>query len=58
MCRARRKGGELLDVLPSRYLADIPESLLDRKSAGRLLSPEESADLRRDFFANMKAMLE
>ena len=58
MCRARRKGGEMVDVLPSRYLADIPESLLERKSAGRLLSAEESADLRRDFFANMKAMLE
>ena len=56
-CRVRRKGGEAIDVLPSRYLADIPEELLERKSAGRLLSPEESADLRRDFFANMKAML-
>ncbi|HEX6587375.1 MAG TPA: UvrD-helicase domain-containing protein [Longimicrobiales bacterium] len=57
MCRARRKGGEMVDVLPSRYLAEIPEALVDRKSAGRLLSPEESATLKRDFFANMRALL-
>jgi superfamily I DNA/RNA helicase len=57
MCRARRRGGEAVDVLPSRYLAEIPDALLERKSAGRLLSPAESADLKRDFFANMRAML-
>ena len=56
-CRTRRKGGDLIEVLPSRYLADIPESLVERRSAGRLLSAEESADLKRDFFANMKALL-
>ena len=57
ICRARRKGGEVVDALPSRYLAEIPETLIERKTAGRLLSAEESADLKRDFFAHMRAML-
>jgi len=58
LCRRRRRGGDAVEVLPSRYLKDIPEELLNPKTAERMLSPEESADLRRDFFKNMKAMLE
>src|SRR5690606_37343205 len=56
-CRARRRNGELVPRLPSRYLEDIPADLLEVKSAGARLTPEESAELRRNFFAQMKAML-
>ncbi|HEY8468855.1 MAG TPA: 3'-5' exonuclease, partial [Longimicrobiales bacterium] len=56
-CRARRRNGELVPRLPSRYLEDIPADLLEVKSAKARLTPEESAELRRNFFAQMKAML-
>src|SRR5690606_31513123 len=57
LCRARRRNGELVPRLPSRYLDDIPADLLNVRSAGTSLTPEESADLRKNFFAQMKAML-
>lgn len=56
-CRARRKGGELVPRLPSRYLEEIPAELLNVKTADAILSPEESADLRKNFFAQMREML-
>ncbi|MEJ2679507.1 MAG: UvrD-helicase domain-containing protein [Gemmatimonadota bacterium] len=57
-CRTRRRGGDVVDVLPSRYLDDIPEGLLDIRTAESVLSPEESKDLRENFFRNMKEMLD
>jgi len=56
-CRARRKHGGLVPRLPSRYLQDIPADLLNVRSPGTRLSPEESAELRKNFFAQIKAML-
>ncbi|MEX0892762.1 MAG: UvrD-helicase domain-containing protein [Gemmatimonadota bacterium] len=56
-CRARRRGGESADVLPSRYLEDIPAELLNLKTSGEALPPEESEALRENFFAQMKSML-
>jgi len=56
-CRARRRGGESADVLPSRYLEDIPAELLNLKTSGEALPPEESEALRENFFAQMKDML-
>ncbi|HEX7049167.1 MAG TPA: UvrD-helicase domain-containing protein [Longimicrobiales bacterium] len=57
LCRARRKGGELVPSLPSRFLEEIPAELLNVKTAETLLSPEESADLRENFFDRMRQML-
>ncbi|HEY0673914.1 MAG TPA: UvrD-helicase domain-containing protein [Longimicrobiales bacterium] len=57
-CRQRKRGGSVLDVLPSRFIEEIPAELLIRKSAETKLAPEESVELRKNFFANMKAMLE
>ncbi|HEX7120620.1 MAG TPA: UvrD-helicase domain-containing protein [Longimicrobiales bacterium] len=57
LCRARRKNGEAVPRQPSRYLAEIPADLLNVKSAQTILSAEESAALRENFFAQMKAML-
>ena len=56
-CRTRRKGGQAETVLPSRYLEDLPEDLVTWKTADELLTPEESADLRQNFFAHMRTML-
>ena len=56
LCRARRKSGQLVPRLPSRFLQDIPAELLNVKTAKPVLTPEESAELRRNFFAQMKAM--
>ena len=56
-CLNRKRGGSVLEVLPSRFLQDIPAELLVKKSAETKLAPEESAELRKNFFANMKQML-
>jgi superfamily I DNA/RNA helicase len=57
LCRARRKGGSLVPRIPSRYLKDIPKDLLNIKTADAILTPEESADLRKNFFAQIRQML-
>ena len=56
-CRQRKRAGGVIDVLPSRFLQEIPAELLIRKSAETSLAPEESAELRKNFFADMKSML-
>jgi superfamily I DNA/RNA helicase len=57
-CLHRRRAGGVIDVLPSRFLNEIPAELLVKKSAETVLAPEESAALRENFFASMRAMLE
>jgi superfamily I DNA/RNA helicase len=55
-CRSRGRSPQ--PTQPSRYLAEIPPDLLNVRTAQEERSPEESATLRRHFFAEMKAMLE
>jgi superfamily I DNA/RNA helicase len=56
-CLQRKRGGSFGDVLPSRFLQEIPAELLLKKTAQTKLAPAESAELRKNFFAGMKAML-
>jgi DNA helicase-2/ATP-dependent DNA helicase PcrA len=56
-CLTRRRGGEAVETLPSRYLEDLPNEHINVKSADAILSPEESAELRKGFFQDMKEML-
>jgi DNA helicase-2/ATP-dependent DNA helicase PcrA len=60
LCRARGKGvgpgGEPAPVLPSRFLEAIPKDLLQIKTVETILSPEESAELKKNFFADMRAL--
>lgn len=56
-CRSRRRAGGAYDVLPSRFIKEIPDELLNAKSAATPLAPEESENLRKNFLANMRAML-
>ncbi len=56
-CRTRRKGGQADTVLPSRYLQDLPEELVVWKTADAMLSPEESTELRQNFFDHMRTLL-
>ena len=56
-CLNRKRAGGNIETLPSRFLAEIPAELMIRKSAETKLAPEESAELRKNFFANMKSML-
>jgi superfamily I DNA/RNA helicase len=58
LCQGRKKGGSLVPSLPSRYLKEVPNDLLNVKSAGPVLSAEESAELKKNFFAQMRQMLE
>ncbi len=57
-CRSRRRGRERVPVLPSRFLEDIPESLLQRRDDGTVLTAEESKDFRASFLSRMKEMLD
>ena len=59
-CRTRQRGGESLPRLPSRFLKELPSELLEVRSpaADSSLSEGESEELRGNFFAKMKAMLE
>ena len=56
-CLTRKRGGEAVEALASRYLDDLPDEHLNIKSAEQILTPEESQELRQNFFANMKEML-
>ncbi|NIP78400.1 MAG: UvrD-helicase domain-containing protein [Gemmatimonadetes bacterium] len=57
-CLTRKRGGEAVETLPSRYLDDLPDEHVNLKSADAILTPEESAELRQNFFKDMKEMLE
>jgi DNA helicase II / ATP-dependent DNA helicase PcrA len=58
-CRNRRRNRQQVPALPSRFLDEIPAELIEvRTDARTVLSPEESADLRQNFFANMRTMLQ
>jgi DNA helicase II / ATP-dependent DNA helicase PcrA len=58
-CRTRRRGGEAMQRQPSRFLKEIPAELLDHRSPGSesSLSEGDRKDLRQNFFAQMKDML-
>jgi superfamily I DNA/RNA helicase len=57
-CRERKKYGKLQERVPSRFLEEIPENLLNCQEAGTKVATEEEADrMAHDFFARMKAKL-
>ncbi|MBW3552612.1 MAG: UvrD-helicase domain-containing protein [Gemmatimonadetes bacterium] len=56
-CTQRRRGGETVECLPSRYLEEIPAELVTVKTAEQILTPEESAELKKNFFRDMKELL-
>ncbi len=53
----KQRGRSAAPSAPSRYLAEIPSELLNVKSAVIQRSVEESQELRKNFFAQMKDML-
>jgi superfamily I DNA/RNA helicase len=57
-CLSRRRAGSAMDVLPSRYLDEIPAELCERHGAEVVRTPEESEALKTSFFASMKRMAE
>jgi DNA helicase II / ATP-dependent DNA helicase PcrA len=58
-CRNRRRNRQQAPTLPSRFLDEIPEGLVDvHTDQAVVLSAEESADLRDNFFARMRTMLQ
>ena len=56
-CLQRRRGGEAVEALASRYLDDLPDEHVNVKSAEQILTPEESQELKKNFFRDMKEML-
>jgi DNA helicase II / ATP-dependent DNA helicase PcrA len=59
-CTVRRQRGELIPRQPSRFLKEISPDLLEQRSAAAAgsLSTADSAKLKSNFFAEMRAMLE
>jgi superfamily I DNA/RNA helicase len=60
-CATRRQRGDAMPRQPSRFIKEIPAELLEHRNAGAgvmtSLTPEESKELRTNFFAEMKAKL-
>jgi superfamily I DNA/RNA helicase len=59
-CATRRQRDNVTIRKPSRFLKEIPAELLEQRNAGAgvtSLTPEESKELRTNFFAEMKAKL-
>jgi superfamily I DNA/RNA helicase len=58
-CGTRRQRGEPVIRQPSRFLAEVPEELLERRGAAQTssLSTEEQHEFRKNFFSNVRAML-
>ena len=58
-CQTRRRGGETLPRLPSRFLKEIPQELMDMHTDGAQssLTEEESGELKASFFSKMRDML-
>jgi DNA helicase II / ATP-dependent DNA helicase PcrA len=57
-CRRRKRGGQSVETLPSRFLEEIPADLLELRGNGSPeRSAEENAAIRSNFFASMRDML-
>ena len=57
-CLCRRKYGKLEERQPSRFLAEIPQELINvQEGPAKEASPEEADRLADDFFARMRSML-
>jgi len=56
-CRKRRRYGEWQDCEPSRFLAEIPDSLVRREDRDGPADPERSRQRRRDHMAAMRQLL-
>lgn len=56
LCLNRGKGAAPTPSMPSRFLAEIPKDLLQVKTEEKILSPEESAQLKKNFFSEMRAL--
>ena len=60
-CRTRRRGSEWIPRQPSRFLQEIPGELLEMRTAApdsSSLTETDRTTLKRNFFANMKEMLD
>ncbi len=57
-CCTRRRAGGAQDVLPSRYLNEIPAELCERISTAVARPEEESRAIKDNFFASMRKLLE
>jgi DNA helicase II / ATP-dependent DNA helicase PcrA len=55
----RKKYGKLQERVPSRFLAELPDSVMNVQHSGvtKEVTPEEAEKSAEDFFAKMKAMM-
>ena len=55
----RKKYGKLQERIPSRFLAELPDAVMNVQHSGvtKVVTPEEEEKSAEDFFAKMKAMM-
>jgi DNA helicase-2/ATP-dependent DNA helicase PcrA len=59
-CEQRRKFGKMLERIPSRFLEEIPESVLVSRASGEgaELAPEEEEQKASAFFSNIQGLFD
>lgn len=57
LCARRKRAGELLEMIPSRFLDELPEEDLEWRGIGQKVDPEESQERGKAHLANLRGML-
>ncbi len=56
-CARRKRGAELLEMEPSRFLDELPEEDLEWRGVGQKVDPEESQQRGQAHLASLRGML-
>ncbi len=57
LCLKRKRGGELVEVEPSRFLAELPEEDLEWSGVGQPADPEKRQQTGQAHLANLRGLL-
>ena len=57
LCSQRKRGGEMVDVQPSRFLDELPQDDLEWQGGGRPVDPEQRQQRGQAHLANLRGML-
>jgi len=57
LCARRKRAGEVVEMIPSRFIDELPEEDLEWRGIGRQADPKESQDRGKAHLANLRSML-
>ncbi|HGX94081.1 MAG TPA: ATP-dependent DNA helicase Rep, partial [Candidatus Tenderia sp.] len=57
LCAKRRRAGEMVDIEPSRFLAELPEEDLEWSGVGKKACPERRQQTGQAHLANLRGLL-